>query len=158
MKGQCDLVMARRLGERLMSRRMCKGFAGDKAVNIQCSEGVFTALKLQLLAEPTDGVTVINGVGYRRMDTRSQGADSVRYRVLWPETVSGPSGKLKSSSFTLSGKHSNETLFVLAEHLRQNDVDFVALANKHGNAFQSAGLSGTNLAYLSRYVGHPIRP
>lgn len=141
--------MSRRPGERLKTAVMPKGFNGFGVVRVQCSEGAFTALKLENMPPPSDYGEVINGRRYVRMETRALGADSERYRVIWADRSNGPSSKHRTSSFTLAGRHSNETLFVLAEFLRTQGVEFVALANKHGNAFKSAALQGTRLAYLS---------
>ena len=80
---------------------------------------------------------------------RVKSVDSVRYRVIWPELSNGPGSALKTGSFTLGPTHVNETLFVLAEFLRAQGVEFVKLANKNGNGFKAAGLSGTQLAYRS---------
>ena len=133
---------------------MAKRFDGSGVVGIQCSEGVFSRLKLDRMPTPRDWGTVVDGVRYVTLDTRSQGVDSERYRVIWPELSNGPGSKNKTSSFTLTGSHVNETLFVLAEFLRDQGVEFVALANKHGNAFSDVGLSGSGLAYLTRDVPH----
>ena len=125
-------------------------------VKIQASEGVFARMKLENMPDPPEDGEVINGRRYVRMDTRSMGADSERYRVIWPEPSNGPGSKLRSSSFTLSGNHCNETLFVFAEHLRAQGVNFVGLANKHGNRFRDSRLNGTKLAYLSTDRFHSI--
>ena len=82
------------------------------------------------------------------------GADSERYRVIWPEPSNGPGSKNRSSSFSLSSGHINETLFVLAEFLRDQGVEFVKLANVHGNGFDDLRLSGSQLAYLTRDIPH----
>ena len=133
---------------------MAKRFDGSGVVGIQCSEGVFSRLKLDRMPTPRDWGTVVNGVHYAYLDTRSHGVDSERYRVIWPELSNGPGSKNKTSSFTLTGSHVNETLFVLAEFLRDQGVEFVALANKHGNALRDIRLHGTNLAYLTRDIPH----
>ena len=128
---------------------MPKGFNGLGVVRVQCSEGTFAALNLENMPTPSDYGEVIDGRRYVRLDSRSLGVDSERYRVIWPELSNGPGSKNRTSSFVLAGKHSNETLFVLAEFLRTQGVDFFALANKHGSAFRSAALHGSKLAYLS---------
>ena len=131
-----------------MTARMPKRFDGSGVVKVQCSEGAFAALKLSEMPIPRDWGYVSGGSHYVPMDTREMGADSERYRVIWPEHSNGPGSKLRSSSFSLGASHTNETLFVLAEFLRTQGVDFVALANRHGNAFKSAGMSGSGLAYM----------
>lgn len=146
--------MARVRGDRLEIRRMAKKFDGSGVVLIQCSEGVFQRLKLDAMPVPRDYGTWVNGRHYAYIDTRSMGADSQRYRVIWPEDSNGPGSKPKTSSFTLSGTHINETLYVLAEFLRDQGVDFVSLANKHGNGFKDVRLSGSELAYLTGDIPH----
>ena len=133
---------------------MAKRFDGSGSVLIQCSEGAFASLKLSEMPVPRDWGTVVDGVRYVTLDARSLGADSERYRVVWPEASNGPGSKNRSSSFTLSGSHVNETLYVLAEFLRDQGVEFVALANKHGNTFKDVRLSGSQLAYLTRDIPH----
>ena len=146
--------MARIRDEELKVTRMCKRFDGTGVIKIQASEGVFARMKLENMPHPEEDGEVINGRRYVRMDTRSMGADSERYRVIWPELSNGEGSRLKTGSFTLSGGHCNETLFVLAEFLRDQGVDFVRIANKHGNGFRDSRLSGTNLAYLTRTIPH----
>ena len=148
--------MARKLGERLRHTVMPKGFDGMGVVRVQCSEGTYSSLKLSEMPAPLDYGEVINGRRYVRLDSTAQGADSERYRVIWPELSNGPGSKHRTSSFLLAGKHSNETLFVLAEFLRTKGVNFFALANKHGTAFRSAALHGGDLAYLSRAGQHSM--
>ena len=133
---------------------MAKKFDGSGVVLIQASEGAFQRLKLEAMPPPRDYGTVVNGRRYAYIDTRSLGADSVRYRVIWPEESNGPGSKNRTSSFTLSGAHTNETLYVLTEFLRDQGVDFVKLANKHGNGFSDVRLSGSDLAYLTRDIPH----
>ena len=133
---------------------MAKRFDGSGVVLIQCSEGAFQRLKLDALPPPRDQGTVASGYRFVRMDTRSMGADSERYRVIWPEESNGPGSKNKTSSFTLSGSHVRETLYVLTEFLRDQGVEFVRLANKHGNGFSDVRLSGSDLAYLTRTIPH----
>ena len=146
--------MGRKKGERLMVTQMARKLDGSGVVKIQCSEGAFSALKLANMPTPRDWGVEIDGRRIVSMDTRGMGADSQRYRVIWPEHSNGPGSKLRSSSFTLSARHINETLFVLAEFLRDQGVEFVGLANKHGNSFRAVGLSGSKLAYLSTYIPH----
>ena len=146
--------MARRKGDWLTGCRMAKRFDGSGVVKLQCSESVFAALKLSEMPRPTDWET-LHGDSYRGiMDTRQMGADSERYRVIWPQRTNGPGSKLRTSSFTLSGAHTNETLFVLAEFLRDQGVEFVGLANKHGNRLRDIRLSGSKLAYLASDMPH----
>ena len=133
---------------------MAKKFDGSGVVGIQCSEGVFTSLKLANMPTPRDWGQMVNGIRVVYLDTRGQGVDGERYRVIWPEPTPGPGRKYRTSSFTLTSAHSNETLYVLAEFLRDQGVEFVALANKHGNAFSDIRLHGTNLAYLTRDIPH----
>ena len=148
--------MGRIAGDWLTSTVMPKRFDGNGVVRVQCSEGAFAAFKLSEMPIPNDYGYVENGRRYVPMETRSMGADSERYRVIWPELSNGPGSKLKSSSFTLAGNHCNETLFVFAEHLRVQGVSFVGLANKHGNRFRDSRLNGTQLAYLSTDRFHSI--
>ena len=137
-----------------MTTRMAKRFDGSGVVKIQCSEGVFSRLKLDKLPVPRDWGTVVNGQRIVYMDTRGVGADSERYRVMWPELAAGPDSKNKTSSFTITGAHVNETLYVFTEFLRDQGVEFVKLTNKHGNGFSDIRLSGSDLAYLSRTIPH----
>ena len=146
--------MGRKVGERLKIARMSRKFDGTGVVKVQCSEGTYAALKLAQLPFPAEAGTIIDGRHYMYLDSRSMGVDGQRYRVIWPELSNGPGSKPRSSSFSLSGGHINETLFVLAEFLRDQGVEFVAIANKHGNAFSDVRLHGTSLAYLSRNVPH----
>ena len=148
--------MGRIAGDWLQSTVMPQRFDGTGVVRVQCSEGAFTAFKLSLMPLPNDYGEVIDGRRYVQHAPISMGADSERYRVIWPEPSNGPGSKLRSSSFTLAGKHCNETLYVFAEHLRAQGVDFVGLANKHGNRFRDSRLSGSKLAYLSRDRFHSI--
>ena len=133
---------------------MAKHFDGTGVVKLQCSEGVYTSLKLANLPVPAELGEVVDG--YRVMTRPKQGigTDGVRYRVIWPELSNGPGSKNRSSSFTLSRAHINETLFVLAEFLRDQGVEFVAIANKHGNSFRDVRLSGSHLAYLAGDIPH----
>ena len=146
--------MGRRKGERLRGTRMAKRFDGSGVVNIQCSEGAYAAFKLSEMPVPRDWGTLYGDTYRGIMDTRAMGADSQRYRVIWPEHSNGPGSKLRSSSFTLSGAHVNETLYVFAEFLRDQGVDFVGLANRHGNQLRDVRLSGSKLAYLSGDIPH----
>ena len=148
--------MGRKPDERLMAARMPKRFDGSGVVKVQCSEGAFAALKLSEMPSPREWGEFRDGYHLVTMDTREMGADSQRYRVIWPEHSNGPGSKLRSSSFSLGASHTNETLFVLAEFLRVQGVDFVALANRHGNAFKAAGLSGSSFAYLSGTRLHSV--
>ena len=146
--------MARKPDERLKVAHMAKRFDGSGVVKLQCSEGVFAALKLSEMPEPRDWGEIVNGVRRIPLDTRNMSADSERYRVVWLDHSNGPGSKLRSSSFTLSSSHVNETLYVLAEFLRDQGVEFSALANKHGNTFKDLRLSGSQLAYLTRDIPH----
>ena len=146
--------MARKRGERLMSTRMAKRFDGSGVVGVQCSEGAFAALKLANMPTPRDWGQIVDGRRVVYMDTRSKGVDGERYRVIWPQSSNGPGSKLRTSSFTLTGSHVNETLYVLAEFLRDQGVDFVSIANRHGNGFSDLRLSGSNLAYLTGDIPH----
>lgn len=137
-----------------MITRMAKRFDGSGVVGIQCSEGAFSRLKLDQMPTPRDWGVVVNGRRIIYMDTRSHGVDSERYRVIWPELSNGPGSKLATSSFTLTDAHVNETLFVLAEFLRDQGVEFVKLANKHGSGFSDVRLSGSSLAYLGGTIPH----
>tara|TARA_A100001015_G_C15009726_1_gene722414 strand:+ start:809 stop:1351 length:543 start_codon:yes stop_codon:yes gene_type:complete len=146
--------MPRRRGERLRQTRMAKRFDGSGVVKIQCSEGAYASLKLAEMPVPRDYGEIVDGRRRVILDTRSMGADSQRYRVIWPEPSNGPGSKNRSSGFSLSASHINETLFVLAEFLRDQGVEFVKLANVHGNGFTDLRLSGSNLAYLTRGIPH----
>jgi len=146
--------MTRIRGDELRVTRMCKRFDATGVIKIQASDGAFTRMKLENMPDPPEYGELINGRRIVQMDTVSMGADSVRYRVLWNELSNGEGSKLKSSSFTLSGGHCNETLFVLAEFLRDQGVDFNRLANKHGNGFRDSRLTGSKLAYLTRNIPH----
>lgn len=146
--------MARRKGDRLTGCRMAKRFDGSGVVKIECSESVFAALKLSEMPRPRDWGYVVNGHHVVTFDTRNMGVDGERYRVIWPEYSNGPGSKLRTSSFSLSAAHCNETLYVLAEFLRDQGVAFVGLANKHGTQLRDVRLSGSHLAYLSGDIPH----
>ena len=146
--------MARRAGERLMRTRIAKRFDGSGVVRLQTSERAFERMKLFNLPTPRDWGFVVDGVRFAYMETRQMGADSSRYRIKWGGVVAPGSGDSATSSFSLSANHVNETLFVLAEFLRDQGVEFHAITNKYGNAFRDVGLHGSNLAYLSRAVPH----
>ena len=133
---------------------MAKQFDGTGVVKLQCSEGVYTSLKLANLPHPVELGNKVDGRWIMTRPKQGIGTDGVRYRVIWPELSNGPGSKPRSSSFTLSRAHINETLYVLAEFLRDQGVEFVSIANKHGNAFSDVGLSGTGLAYLTRDIPH----
>ena len=133
---------------------MASRFDGTGVVKLQTSEGAFTSLKLAQLPWPAELGEVRGEYVVMQRPKQGIGTDGVRYRVIWPELSNGPGSKPRSSSFTLSRAHVNETLYVLAEFLRDQGVEFVALANKHGNAFSDVGLSGSGLAYLARDVPH----
>ena len=133
---------------------MAKRFDGSGVVGIQCSEGAFSRLKLANMPTPRDWGTEVNGRRVVYLDSRGPGVDSERYRVIWPEESNGPGSKLTTTSFTLTGSHVNETLYVFAEFLRDQGVEFVGLANKHGNRFRDSRLGGTQLAYLTRGIPH----
>ena len=140
--------MARKPNDRLRVRAMPAKFDGSGVVKLQCSEGVYYALKLHLMPRPRDYGEMIGGAHVIAADTRSMGADAKRYRVIWPDLSNGPGSKLRTSSFTLGPTHSNETLFVLAEFLRTQKVEFIALGNHNGSRFKATGLSGSSLPYL----------
>ncbi len=146
--------MSRKRGEPLLGTRMAKRFDGSGVVLIQASEGAFSRMKLENLPPPRDRGYWVDGVQHTVMDFRSMGADSERYRVMWMEKAGPFSKKRATSSFTLSGAHVNETLYVLAEFLRDQGVEFCKLTNKHGAGLKDSRLSGGNLAYLSRNVPH----
>ena len=134
--------MSRRPGERLRKTVMPKGFDGYGVVRFQCSEGAFNRMKMENMPPPIDYGEVIDGRRYVQRLPNTLGADSVRYRVIWPSVGAGEDAYLPTTSFSLSAKHSNETLFVLAQFLRDQGVEFVGLANKHGNRFKRIELNG----------------
>jgi hypothetical protein len=150
--------MARKPRLRLKRAYMPKKFDGSGCVGIQCTEDTYESMKLGDMPIPPDKVYERNGYTYMYAQYRSMGADAERYRVMWPEPSTGLGTKLRTSSFTLSATHTNETLFVLAEWLRSQSVNFVALTNKHGNAFKRADLGGSDLAYLCTDVPHTLAP
>lgn len=144
----------RKKGERLRLTVMPKKRDGTGVVAIQCSEGAFTELKLDNLPWPIGYGELIDGRHYIHGFPPAMGTDSVRYRVIWPDRTTGSGKKLRTSSFSLGPGHSNETLYVFAEFLRNQGVDFVCLGNANGTGFKPAGLSGSNLAYLSTKTVH----
>ena len=146
--------MGRIYDERLMGTRIAKRFDGTGVVRLQCSEGAFNRMKLANLPHPPEWGENIGGTWFVPLETRAMGADSVRYRIVWPDPVIAPRGKLRMSSFSLSGAHVMETLYVLAEFLRDQGVNFVGIANKHGTRFKDVRLGGSNLAYLTRDIPH----
>lgn len=146
--------MGRIADDRLMQTRIARRFDGTGVVRLQCSEGAYNRMKLANLPHPPEWGEQIGGSWFVPLETRSLGADSVRYRIVWPDPVIAPRGKLRMSSFSLSGFHVQETLYVLAEFLRDQGVNFVGIANKHGTRFKDIRLSGSNLAYLTRDIPH----
>jgi len=147
-------MRGRQPGQSLCIAYMAKRFDGTGVVKVQCSEGAFSRLKLDQLPWPNELGWVEGGRRFMYMDTRQMGADSMRYRVVWPELANGPGSKNRTSSFTLIGAHVNETLYVLAEFLRDQGVEFLGLANRHGSAFSDVRLTGSKLAYLTRDIPH----
>ena len=137
-----------------MVTRIAEKFDGSGVVKLQTSEGAYQRMMLQNLPSPNDWGEVVDGRRYVPMDTRGMGADSERYRVMWRVGNVGEGSSPATSSFSLDGNHSNETLFVLAEFLRDQGVEFVAITNKHGNPFKDVRLHGSKLAYLTRTVPH----
>jgi hypothetical protein len=133
---------------------MAKKFDGSGVVKIQTSEGAFARMKLENMPTPRDWGQIVDGQRYVYLDRRGMGVDGERYRVRWTGADASGGTVPVTSSFSLSGGHINETLFVLAEFLRDQGVEFVAITNKHGNAFGDVRLQGTNLAYLTRTVPH----
>ena len=146
--------MARKRGERLRMAPIAQKFDGTGVAYIQCSEGAYTALKLSNIPAPAEWGHMVNGVRRIYASGREMGASATFYRVIWPELANGPGSKFRTSSFAMSSNHLAETLFVFAEFLRDQGVKFIALANKHGSAFQDVALGGTQLAYASGYFPH----
>ena len=145
--------MGRKLGERLKVARMCKKFDGTGVVKIQCSEGAYAALKLSEMPYPSDWGKVVNGKRIVPANSWKMGVDSKRYRVLWPDLTQGARPKHRSSSFALNTRHTIETLYVLADFLRRQGVDFIGLANEHGSGFRPVELGPSSLAYMK---GSPL--
>ena len=137
-----------------MIAHMARRFDGSGHVRVQCSEGAYSRLKLDQMPVPRDWGDVIEGKRFVQWRRGRPGADSMRYRVIWPELSNGPGSKHRTSSFTISGSHVVETLYVLAEFLRDQGVEFVSLANRHGNAFSDVRLGGSRLAYLTGDIPH----
>ena len=134
--------MSRRPGEYLRRTVLPKRFDGLGTVRFQCSDGAFERMKMGSIPPPTDfGTPLGEYIAFTR-PPNSMGADSVRYRVVWPALPGDTGTWLPTTSFTLSGNHCNETLFVLAAYLRSAGVQFVKLANKHGNGFKDSRLFG----------------
>ena len=148
------MARGRKPGEQLRVTRMAQRFDNTGVVKVQASEGVFSAMSLENMPFPPDAGTQVDGRWYFYLDSRSMGADSKRYRVCWPEPASPASKKLRTSAFSLTGAHTNETLYVLAEFLRDQGVDYVGLANEHGTMFKDSRLHGSKLAYLTRDIPH----
>ena len=122
---------------------MPKRFDGTGVVQVQASDVAFHRMKLDLMEPPVDSGYWDGDYFYQYANYRSMGADSERYRVLWPSPPGEQVGKLPTTSFTLSGSHRNETLFVLAQFMRDQGVEFIKLANKHGNGFKDLRLWGS---------------
>ena len=125
-----------------MQTCMPKTFAGTGVVRFQCSEGAYNRMRMANMPTPSDWGETIGGYTFVRPWPRTMPADSVRYRVVWPSPPGTQEGKLPTTSFSLGGNHSNQTLFVLAQFLRDQGVEFVGLANKNGSRFKAAGLQG----------------
>jgi hypothetical protein len=84
------------------------------------------------------------------------GADSKRYRIIWPELSTGPGSKNATSSFSVSTGHTNEALYFFCDFLRNQGVDFVSLASANGSAYRPVGLKGFTLAYGAANNPHPL--
>lgn len=140
--------MARRRNDPLTVRVIPRSFDGTGPICWQGSESVYAALKLSEMPYPSDWGKVVNGKRIVPANSWKMGVDSKRYRVLWPDLTEGARPKHRSSSFALNTRHTIETLYVLADFLRRQGVDFVGLANEHGNAFKPVELGGSSLAYL----------
>ena len=138
LKLSCDLVM-RALGSRLIARDIPGRLDGSGHSIIQCSTGVFEKLKLENLPPVPDAPRLQFGMPY-------MGADSERYRVMWPGEVPSGGSKLPSSSFTLAPNHTIETLLWLHGFLVDQGVPFVKLANKSGNGFRDIRWFGPQLS------------
>ena len=134
--------MSRQAGQELRQTVMPKKFDGTGVVRFQASEGVFNRMKMSEMPAPTNWGTIVDGRRYVTPTPRTMPADSVRYRVIWPERVGGPDSVFSTGSFSLGGNHSNQTLFVLAQFLRDQGVEFIGLANKNGSRFKDVRLNG----------------
>ena len=134
--------MSRKAGDRLKKTMMPKRFDGKGVVWFQCSETAFYRMQMFGMPAPDDYGEVEGTYIYIQRPPKGMGADSVRYRVVWPALPGDTGTWLPTTSFTLSGNHCNETLFVLAEYMRGSGVQFVKLANKHGNGFKDSRLFG----------------
>lgn len=134
--------MSRRPGDPLKKTFMPKRFDGNGVVWFQCSETAYYRMKMFAMPAPNEYEQMGSGYTFFTRPPNGMGADSVRYRVVWPALPGDTGTWLPTTSFTLSGNHCNETLFVLAAYLRSAGVQFVKLANKHGNGFKDSRLFG----------------
>ena len=146
--------MARKKGDTEFVTRMAKKFDGTGVVRVQTSRNAAQRMKLASMPVPQEWGQIINYGRVINMRRHGLQAGSTAYRIQWPEYSNGPGSKLVTSRFSLSSDHINETLFVLAEFLRDQGVEFVGITNKHGSLLRDAGLSGTQLAYLTRDIPH----
>lgn len=146
--------MGRAKGDYESVHWMCKKFDGTGSVRLQTTQSNAERLKLKNLPYPPDRGHLVDGVRVVNARRHKQNAGSTTYRVMWPEHANGPESKLVTSSFSLSSAHTNETLYVLAEFLRDQGVEFVGLTNKDGTLLRGAGFRGGKLAYLSIDIPH----
>lgn len=146
--------MARKKGDWMAVHFMAKSFDGSGVVRIQTTESAAERMKLARMPYPKDRGQVIDGTRVVNVRRHSQNAGSTAYRVMWPEHSNGPESKLVTSRFSLSSAHNMETVHVLAEFLRAQEVPFVGIANKDGSLLRDVRLLGSDLAYLTRDIPH----
>jgi len=146
--------MARKAGDRVFSCRMAKRFDGSGVVRIQTTQSTAEKMKLDAMPVPADWGEWVDGRRVVRIVPHRLNAGSTAYRIQWPQYSNGPGSKLVTSRFSLSTQHVTETLYVLAEFLRDQGVDFVGITNQHGNPLGDVRLTGTELAYLTGDIPH----
>ena len=67
-----------------------------------------------------------------------------RFRFIRAGRFTESGGRPMTSMFALSPEHTNETLFVIAQNLRDVDAPWAGLASETGARFSHIGLAPTN--------------
>ena len=134
--------MARRKGDDLLQTFIVKRYEEEELVMLQCSRTAFDRMKLINLPESVITGQVKDGQLQWIKGRQQPGADSERYRVLWPGPPGAQAGKLPTTSFILGPNHCSETLYVLADFMREQGVEFIKLGNKSGNCLRDLRLFG----------------
>lgn len=126
----------RKAGIRLIRTHIPKRTDGSGLVTLQTSEDTYELFNMDRFPMPQELEQYLSsGAGFP-VPRRTSSANSTPYRILRSGTVVPTGHKFPSSSFSLGSQHINETLFVLAQLLKDAGGPFAALANKSGNRFR----------------------